>query len=233
MNELEDTHFWFLAKREFVNSVLYQYKNYIKNILDVGSGTGGMTKHLYKFGRVVGIENNDLAISLSKKRRLKIIKGKAQKLPFTSNSFDLVTFFDVLYHKKIGEEKGVLDEAYRVLKPNGYILITDSAFEFLKSGHDIATQGKKRYRLGDIITLLHNSKFEIIKKSYIYFSIFPMVIVKRILINKVLNKNDSDVASVQSIINNILYKILKIEAFFLRYISFPFGSSVLVLAKKI
>lgn len=233
MYDMEDIHFWFLAKRDFTSSILHRYKKYIKNILDIGSGTGGMTKYLSRFGKVTGIENNRLGVQLSRKRGLKIISGKAQKLPFKNNSFDLVTFFDVLYHKEIGPENNVLNEAYRVLKMGGYILVTDSAFEFLTSEHDKVTQGKRRYTLGDITMLLEKSKFQVIRKTYIYASIFPLIAIKRIILNKILKSKNSDVFEVPKLINNIIYFILQVESFLVKHISFPFGSSVLVLAKKI
>lgn len=233
MNKLEDDHFWFKGKRLFVDSVLKRNIHKKIKILDVGSGTGGMTNHLKKYGDVVGIERNGIAIKLSKKRGLTIIKGSADKLPFKRNSFNLVTFFDVLYHKDVPSEAQALKEAFRVLKRNGLLLITDSAFEFLKGEHDIATHGKKRYTLKEMCNIVENANFKVIKQTYIYSSLLPILITKRLFLNKITKSKESDVFLISNFLNSIAYLVLKFESLLIRYVSFPFGSSVLVLAKKI
>jgi hypothetical protein len=55
MFKMEDKHFWFINKKIFVDSILLKYKSKF-NILDLGSGTGGMTKHMQKYGSVAGIK---------------------------------------------------------------------------------------------------------------------------------------------------------------------------------
>ncbi len=232
MFELEDSHFWFLGKRFFVDVSLNKYRSKIKTILDIGSGTGGMTKHLTKFGSVVGLEKNNLAIKLSKTRNIKIVGGEADNLKFPNAKFDLVTIFDVLYHKNIKDERKVIKETYRVLKTNGLLLITDSAHNFLQSSHDIETQGKARYSLQEMVNLVESNKFEIIKASYIFFGLFPIVALKRLVTDKILGKSGSDVAPVSPLINQILICYLKLESFLFHFIDFPTGTSVFVLARK-
>lgn len=103
MFNFEDSHFWFLGKRFFIRTILDKYIPKKKLlILDLGCGTGGISVFLKKYGRVIGLEKNKIAIHLAKKRNLKIIQQDIQKpLPFSNNSFDLITILDVLYHKNI------------------------------------------------------------------------------------------------------------------------------------
>lgn len=228
MFKLEDYHFWFLAKRYFVDSFLANYKNRIKKVLDVGAGTGGLSLFLKKYGRIYAIEKNPLAISLAKKRGLNVKKVDADSLPFKKNVFDLVTIFDVLYHQDVDDEKKVVKETYRVLKPGGLLLITDSAFEFLRSSHDTALGGKRRYTIKSLSRIIKIEKFKIIRASYIFFSIFPLTIFRRLL----LKGRGSDVREVPWLINQVFLLILRLEASLLRYVNFPFGSSLILLAKK-
>lgn len=44
MYKLENHHWWFLAKRNFISAVFPKKKNLA--ILDIGAGTGGTTKFL-------------------------------------------------------------------------------------------------------------------------------------------------------------------------------------------
>lgn len=232
MYELEEKHFWFLGKRLFADSVLAKHLSKIKRVLDVGSGTGGMTKHLQKYGECIGLEKSPLAVGLTKKRGIKVIVGDAEKLPFDKNQFDLVTLFDVLYHKDIEDEKEVIKEIYRVLKPDGFLLVTDSALEFLRSSHDITLGGKRRYTCRSLERIVKSQKFKIIKSSYIYFSIFPLTFFKKVVLEKIIKPQGSDVARLPWIINSFLLLLLKLESALLKYIDFPIGSSVIVLAKK-
>lgn len=232
MFELEDTHFWFIGKHYFIDSVLSEYKSGIKNILDLGSGTGGTTEHLKKYGRVTGIENYDYAIKLARSRGLNIKKGNLNNLKVKSNSFDLVTIFDVLYHQNIKNEKEILKKCNNVLKNGGYLLIIDSALSILKSQHDVFTQGKRRYLLAEMIKLVEKQNFEVIKASYIYFSIFPLVAIKRLIIDKIFGERTSDVKPVSEFTNKLLLRILKFESKLLKHVTFPIGSSVVLLAVK-
>lgn len=232
MFKLEDTHFWFVGKRYFVDRLLSNYKQRIHKILDLGSGTGGMTKHLQKYGNVTGLENYEYAIKLAKKRGVNLKKRDINNFEVNENTFDLVTIFDVLYHQNIKNEGAILKQAYKALKKNGYLLITDSAFGFLKSEHDIVTQGKRRYSITEIRRLVENQGFKVVKASYIYFLLFPFVFVKRFILSKLFKKSTADVMPVSPVINSILLFAIKIESNLLRFVSFPIGSSVILLAAK-
>jgi SAM-dependent methyltransferase len=232
MSREEDTYFWFLGKRYFVDSILSGYKSKIHKILDLGSGTGGMTKHMEKYGDVTGIENYDYAIKLARSRGLNIKKGDLNKFKINDNSFDLVTIFDVLYHKNIKDDGVLIKKAYKSLKTNGYLLITDSALGFLKSNHDIVTQGRKRYSLSEMVELVEEQNFMVVKASYIFFSIFPLILIKRLILDKITGSPASDDINISPILNKILLIMIFIESKLLQYLSLPIGSSVLVLAIK-
>lgn len=234
MFHLENNHFWFVGKRLFIKTLLDKYltKKNLK-ILDVGCGTGGLTKFLFRYGDVLGLEINPVAIKLASRRGLKIIQGDAQKLPFPDKNFDLVTMLDVLYHQNVLDEKEAIDEVWRVLKKGGYLLITDSAFQFLKSKHDEVMGGKRRFVLNDLTEILINLNFTIIKKSYLFFSIFPLLLFKRKFLNFLIKDSvGSDVANINPFVNQLLILLMKFEAMLFKFISFPFGSSLIILARK-
>ncbi len=229
---LEDSHFWFVGKRFFIKTYLELIKNNFHDILDIGSGTGGTTKFLEEYGKVTGIEKNNYAISLAKKRGLKIIKGESEKLPFEKNSFDLATIFDALYHKDVKSVDQVIKEVSRVLRQGGYTLITDSAFNFLKSSHSIDVYEQRRFTVNEFKNILVRNNFRVIISSYIYISIFPLIFLKRVIINKIFKKSKPDVFKAPKIINSFLICLIKLESVLLRYFKYPIGSSLIILAKK-
>lgn len=229
MFRLENKHFYFVAKRFFIKTVLNPYKNQIKTILDIGCGTGGQTQLLQAFGSVVGLEPNLLARKLARSRGLKVIGGKAESLPKFSNKYDLVTFLDVLYHRNIRKPEQAIFQANKILKKGGLLLITDSAFSWLTSDHDRVMHGSRRFTVSQLQKILRKQHFMVLKSSYLYFTVFPILVFKRL----VFSNRHSDVNSVFWLINYLLIALLWVESKFLKWINYPWGSSVIILAQKI
>ena len=97
----------------------------IKSILDVGCGTGRLVEFLNKNGyEAYGCDISKEA--LKKARKLnpgKIKRGQAEKLPYSKNSFDMVTAISILEHLTKNEAKTFILESKRVLKKNGLLFI--------------------------------------------------------------------------------------------------------------
>ena len=111
------------------NSFRYFKKFKIKKdsqILDVGTNIGTLPNLMSKadWKNVFGIDVTKNAIGFGKKKYPKISKNliayNGEKIPFKNNSFDVVTSFDVIEH--IPKPSKILDEIYRVLKPNGIFI---------------------------------------------------------------------------------------------------------------
>lgn len=100
-----------------------------KNILDVGSGTGNLCIKLKKNGyHPTGIDFSKEGIALFKQKdsTAKVFYGDiTQSLPFDDDSFDGVCTNNTVY--TLPEEKRplVFKEFYRVLKPNGVIIVSN------------------------------------------------------------------------------------------------------------
>lgn len=97
-------------------------------ILDLGAGTGRYSVALSKEGfDVTAVElcQHNAEILEKKHEKVKIWQADARKIDFLSDkSFDITLVFGPLYHLHGDEEKlKVLEEAKRVTKDDGYILI--------------------------------------------------------------------------------------------------------------
>ena len=229
MYELENKLWWFLGKRKFIATVFPKVKK--GKILDIGAGTGGTTKFLKTYGEVVGLEANPLAQSLARKRGLKIVSGSAEKLPFPKETFDVVTIFDVLYHQNIGSDIKVLQEASRVLKPHGYLVVTDCALPFLKSPHDEVMQARERYTKKELKQKIEKAGFKVEKASYVFFLVFPLTLFRR-LFDRLTKSHSSNVTPVPKLLNSFLLGLCLLESWYLKIGTLPWGSSVIVRAKK-
>lgn len=93
-------------------------KKYIRNkdkVLDAACGTGYET-----IG--IGIDNDPEAISFAKKHyKAKFIVGDILNMPFTNNSFDIITSFETIEHVDANK---FLTEVKKVLKRNGTLILS-------------------------------------------------------------------------------------------------------------
>ena len=104
----EKSHFFYRANHGLFISFARKFsgKKRIK-ILDAGCGTGLLAKKLKNLGNVVGVDINRLALALSKKRGVRAKLASVDKLPFKTDSFDLIVSMDVLYHKGVNDKKAL------------------------------------------------------------------------------------------------------------------------------
>lgn len=98
-------------------------KDYV--ILDLGCGNGVSTAYL-SGKTVVGVDLSLKQLIRAKKKypNRNFLVGDATKLPFKSNTFDLIVAINLLHHLSDKTDTG-LKECYRVLKKGGKLLTVD------------------------------------------------------------------------------------------------------------
>lgn len=234
---LQDHHWWFEGKRSIVKAVLDQLGlgNLSLRILDVGCGTGGMFRLLKEYGAVTGIDISETALSLCASRyQSTLCQSSALQLPFQDESFDLVTAFDVLYHKWVEDDQRALLEMARVCRQGGTLLITDSAFGFLKSPHDVVYHARHRYTAPELMEKVTKAGFLVRRASYANTLLFPLALVWR-TVQRILTddrKAHSDLRPTPGWLNSLLIGLFRMEAFLIKRIDLPLGVSVLCLAQR-
>lgn len=231
MYRLEESYWWFVGRHDLVLGFmnrLYRGRSDL-SILDIGCGTGAMSRKLDRFGVVISADFSPLALEFGKRRELRrLCASDAMRLPFQSRSFDVVVALDVLEH--VQDDRAALSEFHRVLKPNGRVIATVPAYPSLWSGHDVALMHFRRYVASEVRERFQAARFRIEKLTYAMTLLYPLVWVARRLSRRRDGPPRSSLVSVPRTINRILVGLLAGENRLLRRIGLPFGVTVLCIA---
>lgn len=94
------------------------------NILDIGCYDGTLLSKIPKKNNLFGIEASDKGYRLCLKNKIKVTNFffNDNKLPYKSNFFDIVIAGEIIEH--IYDTDKFLNEIKRILKPNGYLVIS-------------------------------------------------------------------------------------------------------------
>jgi ubiquinone/menaquinone biosynthesis C-methylase UbiE len=126
--------------------IMPEYKYFVRKILrrgirtgevlDIGTGSGRLAIELAKSKgcnfEIVGLDISENMLEQARKNadkagvgnRIKFVLATAARLPFQDNSFDLVMSYASLHHWS--NPVGVLNEAQRIARSNGRIVIRDN-----------------------------------------------------------------------------------------------------------
>ena len=233
-------NFWYIKARQDLLSKLIK-KTSIKNnknavILDAGCGAGFNYPALNKFGDVYNLDLSNDALKICKKRKLKhIYKSDICHTSFKDKKFDLICSIELLEH--IPKEEAFTNEIYRILKKDGYLILTVPAYNFLWGVDDELAHHQRRYTIKRLKKVFEkNKKFKIKFISYRYFFLFfptvPLFIIQKIK-NMLYKKKSNSLSFTPSFMNKILIKIMKLENTLLSSgIKFPFGVGIVCIIKK-
>jgi SAM-dependent methyltransferase len=157
LHAVERSHWYIVGMREVAWALLDSHGfRSCERSLDAGCGTGGTLEWMatrFPGSRPVGV---DLAADALRYVRgsgaAPVLQASVARLPFRSDSFDLVLSFDVLQHlpRAAGDESGALHEAARVLRPGGLLLVRAAAVRSGDPEDSVSKDDYHRYRLADL-----------------------------------------------------------------------------------
>ena len=223
MFDVEDRHWWYVGVRREVEMWLDRARRSSDplRILDAGCGTGGLLANVRTEAWKVGVEISTRGIRLARRRGIRLVRGSVSALPFADGSFDAVVSIDVLCHSGV-EERQAVEEAARVLRPGGLLIVQVPAFESLRGGHDAAVWTKRRYRRGEVARLLSGAGLSLRRSSYRNALLFPLAAVLRLAGRRRQTPRESarsDVRRVPHVVNGFLSGVLAVERLFRRRLS--------------
>lgn len=159
-----------------------------ENVLDVGCGTGEILNTIMSLYPIVSISGVDISQEMLKQAKEKLLDsaylcvGDAEHLPFENKKFDLLMCTDSFHHYPSPQK--AIDEFYRVLRNNGYLLLADfwKPFPFRQLMNiflPFCNEGDvKIYSRSEIINFLEHSGFQNIQYQIVNKSSYFVVAKK-------------------------------------------------------
>jgi len=94
----------------------------IARVVDVGGGTGRAVRAVDAAERVV-VDPSRPMLSKARAHGLAAVQGDGSRAPVATGSADAVLVVDALHH--IVDQRGVVEEARRVLRPGGVLVVSE------------------------------------------------------------------------------------------------------------
>jgi SAM-dependent methyltransferase len=234
--QIEASHWWFQGRRRIFDVVIRSLglpRDAL--MLDLGCGTGANLNFLAAYGRAIGLDRGAVAARYAWARTaVPVFIGDVTALPFMTDSFHLITAFDLIEH--IDDDTACAGELARVCRPGGFVLVTVPAFQWMWGRQDIINQHKRRYRLHQLTRLFTEQGLAIVRVTYLNSLLFPVVAAVR-LFRRVVPEHNGTLRSDFSMtgpgrLNSVLAGVFGAEAPIIRRWRLPVGVSLLCVAGK-
>jgi SAM-dependent methyltransferase len=234
MAELEQEHWWFVARRRILADLLPRWiaGNPARRILEAGCGTGGNLAMLSKLGEVVAFEPDDMARQLARRHgAFEIRRGfLPDDIPYGPESFEVVAALDVLEH--VDDDVGSLKAMASRLRPGGHLVLTVPAFPSLWSRHDECHHHKRRYRRRELLARIAAAGLAPVRVTYFNSWLLPLIAFVRFGKAALRLDDRGDETMPPRLLNRMLTVLFASERYVLRLMPLPIGVSLLAVARK-
>lgn len=232
MAAIDEIHWWYKARRKIIASLISReiHLRPDATIVEIGCGTGSNLSFLSRFGRLTGIEPDEVARTFAKARsQVPVIEGRLPDgLPINDQSAEMIVMLDVLEH--IDDDLGALRAIGQKLKPGGRLLLTVPALPSLWSAHDLEHHHKRRYTDQTLRAVVMDSGLELEKISYFNTLLLPLIAAVR-GIKSLAGNSTPDTGLPATWLNKVLEAVFSLERFMIGRVPLPLGVSLVMIAR--
>jgi SAM-dependent methyltransferase len=232
----EEKNFWFRGRNKLILWAIKKYCQKFERFIEVGCGTGFVLHAISRsFPKrlMLGTELFTAGLKHAGRRvpEVQLIQMDARNIPFTKE-FDLVGAFDVIEH--IIDDRKVLSEISRAVKPGGHLVLTVPQHPWLWSKSDTYAKHQRRYSKSELHEKIESAGFEVVRSTSFVSILMPALILSRYLDRLRPNTSYDPMREVTlpSLANWLFERALDAELIAIRTgINFPIGGTRLVVGR--
>lgn len=225
-------HWWYRARRAILTDEIARLPlPRPARVLEAGCGPGGNLGMLARFGAVCAFDFDAEAIEMAAGKGAAVLAQGAlpDAIPF-GGPFDLIAALDVVEH--LDQDVASVAALKDKLSPEGRLVITVPAYQFLWSEHDRRNHHKRRYTQASLRRVLEAAGIAIERMTYFNSHLFPLIAGVRLAARALRLKNDGDDRMPSAPVNAALEAIFAAERHVLPVLRYPFGVSILAIGRR-
>jgi 2-polyprenyl-3-methyl-5-hydroxy-6-metoxy-1,4-benzoquinol methylase len=238
---VEESHFWFVHRREVILATLRQaVPDWPQRpLFDIGCGSGGLLAYLARAGVPVAgacdayVQGLRLCRQRLEAPLMLLDEGAAPPL---APGHLLLGMFDVLEH--LDDDVGVLSGLHAALAPRGVLILTVPAHPWLFDEMDALAHHRRRYRRAELREKLAAAGFEPLQVRHFMALLVPLLVAARALgrmlpgrLRNASARRDAELGIVP-FLNPLLLGLLRLEDRLWRLLPLPFGTSLVAVARR-
>jgi SAM-dependent methyltransferase len=237
---VEGRSFWFHARNELIVWALRRYVPAFRDFLEIGCGTGFVLSGIHAAYPAAALSGSEifqagLEFAASRVPSADIYQMDARHIPFRDH-FDAIGAFDVIEH--IEDDRAVLAEAARALRPGGALLLTVPQHPALWSPQDEHAYHVRRYTSTDLRRKVEAAGFEIARMTSFVSLLLPLLFASRVRLRARRPAAGEAFDAIDAVrapgrLNGALGAVMAVERAAIRAgLSFPAGGSLLLVARR-
>ncbi len=237
LHRVEQTHWWFRARRHIVWSLVRRYVEGSANrrlqVCELGCGTGGNLAAIAGEHDVVGIECSPHALAYARQSLGSRVRfgSLPHEIDLPPNSYDVVLMTDVLEH--IQDDAASANAALRLVRPGGIVVATVPAYQWLFSPRDVHHHHFRRYGKQQFGELWETTNAQIKLLSHYNTALFPAAAAVRLASKLSWRRREpGDISIPPRAINDQLARLMQCEVNLLGRVPMPFGLSLIAVIRK-
>ena len=240
--QVEDRHFWFLARRALILDVLRMSVPDLSErpMFDLGCGSGGLAAYLAGHGVRLSGASDAYPEALQMARRkvdAPLFLVDEGRLPPLGPGQAMIGLFDVLEH--IDDDVATLSWIAEVLEPGGCLVLTVPAHPALYNDSDRSAHHRRRYRKRELQGKLVAAGLRVRRLTHFMAPLAPLILAAnwgQAALRPLLRCRPAASLGarlrVRTGLNAIMGLVLGLERRLLSQISLPFGSSLIAVAER-
>jgi 2-polyprenyl-3-methyl-5-hydroxy-6-metoxy-1,4-benzoquinol methylase len=248
--DMQRRHFWQRGRQSVVQRAVQRFVSVAArdglSAIDLGGGCGGWVHYLAETNLLPGAE---LALGDSSLQALRfakeVVSARVSLFQIDLLSlgwdarWDVAFMLDVLEH--VPNDAAALAQVRSALKPGGLCFLTVPALRAFWSYNDEVVGHQRRYSRSDLVNLAARVGLEVVDVRYFMFSLSPFLWASRVGRSSMARRMTDEqkwrhIEKTHRVpaspVNEVLTRVLTLEASVGEAIRFPFGTSIVGVLRR-